>query len=93
MNEKQLLLRGETIIGEKNVALRALVDKAEVHLPTMYVKFGLIEIFLKAMNEEGEGFVYLRHKFPRIIEAKLKKAFWSVFKENRSFKTPTLEVN
>jgi hypothetical protein len=76
---KQWPLRGEMIIGENNVAHRALVDKTKIYFPPLYIQFGLIKIFVKAMNKEDEGFIYVRQKCLRISETKIKeKAFSSV---------------
>jgi len=44
------------ILGQKNVAHRALVDKMKIFLPPLHLKLGLIKIFVKVMNKEGEGF-------------------------------------
>ena len=37
------------------------------------MKLALIKIFVKAMDEESEGFACLRPKFPKISEAKMKE--------------------
>jgi hypothetical protein len=36
------------------------VDNSEVYLPPLYIKLRLIKIFVHAVDEESEGFVYLR---------------------------------
>jgi hypothetical protein len=51
---KQWPLRGETTLGEKNVAHRALLDKTKIYLPPLHIKLGLIKMFVKAMNREGK---------------------------------------
>jgi hypothetical protein len=38
----------------------ALGDKSKLYLPPLLIMFGLIKIFLKAMDKKSEGFVYLR---------------------------------
>jgi len=52
-----------------------LVDKSKIYLPPLHTRLGLINICVKAMRKESEGFVYLRQKFPTNIEAELKKEF------------------
>jgi len=74
--EKQWTLRGETILGQKNIAHRALVDKLKIYLPPLHLKLGLIKIFVKVMNKEGEGFDCLRQKFPCICEVKIKESIF-----------------
>jgi hypothetical protein len=70
---KQWPLRGETFLGQKNVAHGALVEKTKIYLPTLHLKLGLIKMFLKATNKEGEGFEYLGQKCPSIREANVKE--------------------
>ena len=41
----------------------------------MHLKFGMMKNVVKAMNQEEDAFNYLREKFPRLIEAKLKGVF------------------
>jgi len=43
-----------------------------MYLPPLHIKVGLIKIFMKAVTKEDEGFKYLRQKFPRKIESKIK---------------------
>jgi hypothetical protein len=42
-------------------------------LPSMQLKLGLIKKIVKAINHEA-AFTYLREKFPRLNEAKLKES-------------------
>jgi hypothetical protein len=51
----------------------ALGDKSKIFLGPLLIKFGLIKISVQAMDKEIEGFAYLRQKFPKIGEAKMKK--------------------
>ena len=57
----------------------ASVDPKKILLPPLYnVKVGLIKNFVKAMvkfNKEGEGFQYIKSKFPKISDAKIKGVF------------------
>jgi hypothetical protein len=54
------------------VAHPALGDKSQIYLLPFHIKIGLIKICMKAMNNKNEGFPYLRQKFPKISEAKMK---------------------
>ena len=73
---QQWPLRGETILGQKNAKRRALADKMKIYLPPLHTKLELIKIFVKSINKEGEGFDYLRQKFPLISEAKLNECIF-----------------
>jgi hypothetical protein len=42
----------------------------------MHLKLGLMKNFVKAMNQEEAAFTYLREKFPRLSEAKLKEGIF-----------------
>ena len=59
--------------GKMNVASKPLVDPQKILLPTLHVKLGIAKNFAKAMNKNGEGFRFLKRKFPKLSEAKIKK--------------------
>jgi len=42
----------------------------------MHLKLGMMKNFVKAMNQEEAAFTYLREKFPRLSEAKLKECIF-----------------
>ena len=42
--------------GYRSVAHRALVDKTKIYLTPLHVNLGLTNVFVKAMNKEGEEF-------------------------------------
>ena len=58
--------------GIMNVENQPLVEPGKILLPSMHLKLGLMKNFVKAMNQEAAAFTYLREKFPRLNEAKLK---------------------
>jgi len=58
-------LRETSVPGEKYVRNRPLVDKDKV-------KLGLMKNIVKAKNKRGKGSGYLREKFPKLSDAKLK---------------------
>ena len=41
---KQWPFRGEKVVGQKNVAQRAVVDKAKRYLSQLHIKLGLINL-------------------------------------------------
>ena len=42
----------------------------------MHLKLGLMKNFVKAINQEEAAFIYLREKFPRLSETKLKEGIF-----------------
>jgi len=67
--------------GIMNMENQPLVEPSKILLPSMHLKPGLIN-FVKAMNQEEAAFTYLRaylrEKFPRLSEAKLKEGIFIV---------------
>ena len=53
-----------------------LVDPTKVYLPPLHIKLGLMKNFVKALDRDGPGFQYLKSKFPRISEAKIKEGIF-----------------
>jgi hypothetical protein len=53
-----------------------LVDPSKILLPSMHLKLDLMKNFVKAMNQEEAAFTYLREKFPRLSETKLKEGIF-----------------
>jgi hypothetical protein len=51
----------------------ALRDKSKIYLPPLHIKLALTKISVKVMRKESKEFPYLRHKFPKISEANIKK--------------------
>ena len=49
---KQWPHRGEMILGQKNVAHRALVDRTKMYVPPFHTNVGSIKIFVKAIYIE-----------------------------------------
>lgn len=62
--------------GAKNVQNKPLVDPEKILLPPLHIKLGLMKNFVKAMKKDGEAFKYLREKFPRLSEAKVKEGIF-----------------
>jgi len=62
--------------GIMNVENQPLVELSKILLPSMRLKLGLTKNSVKAMNQEKAAFTYLREKFPRLSEAKLKEGIF-----------------
>ena len=58
-------------IGSYNVIAEPLDPPENVLLPSLHIKLGLMKIFVKALNKEGQTFKYLLQKFRQISDAKL----------------------
>ena len=59
-----------------NVEIQPLVELNKILLPAMHLKLGLTINSVKTMNQEEAAFAYLREKFPRLSEAKLKEGMF-----------------
>lgn len=62
--------------GQKNVQHVPLVDSKKILLPPLHIKLGLMKNFVKALNRDGPAFQYLRQKFPRLSESKVKEGIF-----------------
>ncbi|GBM00059.1 hypothetical protein AVEN_214127-1 [Araneus ventricosus] len=71
------LLRGASTPGEKNVINTTLVPPEKVLLPPLPTKLGLMKQLIKSLPKDGECFRYLRSKFPKLSEAKLKEGVFT----------------
>ena len=69
-------VRQALVPGSKNVKHEQLVDSEKNLLPPLHIKLGLMKNFVKAMDKNGEGFQYIKNKFPRISEAKIKEGIF-----------------
>ena len=59
-----------------NVENQPLVEPRKILSSSMHLKVGLMKHFVKAMNQEEAAFTYLREKFPRQSEIKLKEGIF-----------------
>ena len=65
--------RKEHVPGKYNVKHVALVDPAKIYLPPLHIKLGLMKSFVRAMDLNGRGFLYLKEKFGNTLsETKIK---------------------
>ena len=72
---------GKSLVpGIMNVENQPQVGSSKILLPSIHLKLCLMNDFVKAMNQEEDAFTYLRVKFPRLSEAKVKTVFSLVHK-------------
>ena len=45
-------------------------------LPSLHIKLGLFKNFVKALEQNGGGFHYLKEKFPRVGDSKVKEGIF-----------------
>lgn len=62
--------------GKSNVKYKPLVDSSKVLLPPLHIKLGLMKNLVKAMDKTGAGFLYLKERFPKLSDAKLKEGIF-----------------
>lgn len=82
MGQHEVSLQNKSIAKQKTMPWRKivinnpLVDRIKITLPPLHIKLDLIKNFLKAMDKDGEGFKYLRGKFPQLSDAKVKEGIF-----------------
>jgi hypothetical protein len=62
--------------GNKNVIYELLVDRRNIILPPLHIELGLTKNFVKAMDRNGDGFQYLKLKFPILSDARIKEGIF-----------------
>jgi hypothetical protein len=75
-NVKHRQRRDSFVPGEYNVKFEALVDPKFLILPPLHLKLGLITQFVKALDKDGECFKYLKIKFPKLSDAKIREGIF-----------------
>ena len=53
-----------------------LINPEIVYLPPLHIQLGLIKNVVKTMDQNSAGFMYLKNKFPRIHDAKIKEGIF-----------------
>lgn len=66
----------QMVVGEKNILHEGLVDRNNIYLPPLHIKLGLIKNFVKGMDRGGRAFQYIKNKFPKISDAKIKEGIF-----------------
>jgi hypothetical protein len=62
--------------GIKNIIYKPVVDRRNIILPPLRIKLGLTKNIVKAMDRNGDGFQYLKLKFPVISDAKIREGIF-----------------
>ncbi|GBN35656.1 hypothetical protein AVEN_190971-1 [Araneus ventricosus] len=75
----------------KNEENEPLVASEKILLPPLHIKLGLMKNFVKAMDCGGSGFQYLRLKFPKVSEAKIKEGIFVGPQIRQLMKDPMFE--
>ena len=68
--------RTEPRVGSHNVIREPLVPKENIILPPLHIKLGLMKQFVKALSHDRPSFQYLKTKFPKLSEAKIKEGIF-----------------
>jgi hypothetical protein len=63
----------DSLIRGKNVLNNTLVNPGKLFLPSFHIKLGIMKKIVKAMDTIVAGFMYLKHTFPRLSDAKIKE--------------------
>ena len=58
---------------QRNIAEDPLVNTKNVILPPLHIKCGIVKNFVKEIVRNGNAFDYLKSKFPKLSEAKVKE--------------------
>jgi hypothetical protein len=74
--QKQWPKLDSLIPKKRNVLNNPLVKPEKVFLPTLHVKLGLMKISSRKMDKNGAGFMYFKHKIPRLSDAKHKEVIF-----------------
>ena len=60
--------------GQRNAAEDPVLDTKNLILPPLHIKLGIVRNFVKAIVRNGNALCYLKSKFPKLSEAKIKGA-------------------
>lgn len=63
-------------LGSHNVIHEPLVNQDKIILPPLHIKLGIMKQFVKALQHEKPAFQYLKKKFPKISDAKIKEGIF-----------------
>lgn len=65
--------RHSIVVGQKNIKFDPLVEPDKIILPALHIKLGLIKNFVKTLSKDGSVFQFLKQKFPKLSDAKIKE--------------------
>lgn len=64
--------REALVVGQQNVINPPLVSRDRIILPPLHIKLGLIKQFVKGLDKNGNCFLFLSKKFPKLSAEKIK---------------------
>ena len=76
---KEWRKRQNLIVGSANVINETLVEREKIVFPPLHIKLGLIKQFVKALNEDGDCFKYLRSRFHGLSDEKIWYLQWASY--------------
>ncbi|GFV00599.1 uncharacterized protein TNCV_915391 [Trichonephila clavipes] len=77
--------------SEKNAPNDSLINSNDILLPPLHIKLELIKNFVNSTKKDGEVFQYLRSKFPRLSDARIKKGILVDPQIRKILKSPPLD--
>jgi hypothetical protein len=73
-------VRKDLVSRKCNIEKAALVNPENVFLPPLHMKLGLMKNFVKALDKNVEGFLYLVGKFSNFSHTKVKQGVFDCTK-------------
>ena len=70
--QKDWQKRNSITVGDKNIINEPLVDRKKMILPPLHLKLGFLKQFVKALDFEGDCFLYTCNKFKGLSKEKLQ---------------------
>jgi hypothetical protein len=74
---KNCPMRENSVSREKSVRNQTLADRHKIWLPPLHIQLVLMKNSVKVMKKHSNGFEYLKEKFPKLSNAKLKYSIFS----------------
>jgi len=91
-DQKEWPMRNSYIPGITNVQHSCLVNPNKVLLPPLHIKLGLMKNFVKTMAKtDTEGFRFLRKKFSKLSQVRLKEGIFVGSQIREVFQDPEFE--
>lgn len=65
--------KGNLLLQDKNIKNPPLVQPDNILLLPLHIKLAVMKNFVKAMDRNGNDFLYLKEKFSKLSDAKIKE--------------------
>ena len=82
----QWLNRNALNPSSHNVIREPLIERSKILLPPLHIKLGIMKQFTKALDKEGQCFMYLRKQFEKLSDAKIKEGIFDGPQIRKMFK-------